>query len=246
VTITEDQMNRLTIQLFAGTALALSAPAYAEAGDISAPATATIATAPAASPAIAVAPATIGAQPVSLRTLSTLSSKTAKVGDEISLEVTQDVVVDGKLVIASGSRAFGEVTKVRHRRGWGKPGTIEARVTSVLVGGQRVALSGTIATTGQSRKKQAIRYSLIIAPFWGFWIHGTEAELPATATAMLAGDTALALASAAPAATGTPAVIASAAPAPTEGTPAIQIAAAFVSPLVEAQPIAIASSDILR
>jgi hypothetical protein len=189
-------MNRLAKPLLAGTLLALSVPALAEA-PAAAPAAPILAlpevpldlsvlAAPAAAP--------VAAQAVSLRSLGQVSSKTAKPGDAVAFEVADNVVVDGKLVIAAGSRAFGEVSQVERKRGWGKPGRIEARILYVLAGDERVALDGTIATTGESRKKKAIRTSLLIAPFCGFWIHGRDAVLPTVATAFLPGEAALALA----------------------------------------------------
>lgn len=209
-------MNR-NMPILAGAVLAVSFPAHAETMSATLPLPAAPAPTPAQLPPIVYAPAMpvlfelpaiaaaqvpaptqIAAQPVSLRTIGEVSSHTAKLGDVVSLEVAGDVLVDGKLVIPAGSRAFGEVTTVQRKRGWGKPGTIEARILYVLAGDQRVALDGTIAMTGESRKKKAIRTSLLIAPFCGFWIHGRDAVLAAATTtiAYLPGATALALASA--------------------------------------------------
>jgi hypothetical protein len=260
-------MNRLAKPLLAGTMLALSVPALAEA-PAAAPAAPILAlpdfpldlsalNAPAAAP--------IAAQAVSLRSLGELSSKTAKLGDPVAFEVADNVVVDGKLVIAAGSRAFGEVSQVQRKRGWGKPGRVEARILYVLAGDERVALDGTIATTGESRKKKAIRTSLLIAPFCGFWIHGRDAIRPAAtvATAFLPGETALALAArtvpapilasatpVAPPALASAASVAPSAPFTTSEAPlaGLLVTASYAQPAAD-QPLAtpaFVTGDILR
>jgi hypothetical protein len=61
-----------------------------------------------------------------------LSSATAHVGEEVSFEVAQDVVVGGVLVIAKGASAVGAVTEAEPRKR-GKGGKINVSVASVLL-----------------------------------------------------------------------------------------------------------------
>ena len=71
--------------------------------------------------------------PVHLKLSQTLSSATAKVGDEVSFEVTQDVVVGGLTVIAKGATAMGSVTEAETKKRMGKAGKLNVDVSSVLL-----------------------------------------------------------------------------------------------------------------
>lgn len=71
--------------------------------------------------------------PVHLKLSQTLSSATAKVGDEVSFEVTQDVVVGGLTVIAKGATATGSVTEAETKKRMGKAGKLNVDVSSVLL-----------------------------------------------------------------------------------------------------------------
>lgn len=71
--------------------------------------------------------------PVHLKLSQTLSSATAKVGDEVSFEVTQDVVVGGLTVIAKGAAATGAVTEAETKKRMGKAGKLNVDVNSVVL-----------------------------------------------------------------------------------------------------------------
>ncbi len=67
---------------------------------------------------------------VHLKLVHAISSATAHVGEEVSLEVAQDVVVNGLTVIAKGSPASGTVSEVETKRR-GKGGKVNVLVSSV-------------------------------------------------------------------------------------------------------------------
>ena len=73
---------------------------------------------------------------VRLRTLSPLSSMDNKVGDRFDLEVAEDVLLNGRVVIPRGSPAKGEITMVKKKGMWGKGGKLETRVLSVRANGR--------------------------------------------------------------------------------------------------------------
>ena len=75
---------------------------------------------------------------------STLSSKTARVGDTFTANVTESVYsTNGVVVIPEGSRVTGRVDAVVAARKGGKPGTIDVSFTQLRLpnGLSRIALS---------------------------------------------------------------------------------------------------------
>jgi hypothetical protein len=83
----------------------------------------------------------------------TLSSATAHVGEEVPLEVGQDVVIGGITVIAKGTPAVGAVTEAEPKKRMGKAGKLNVGVTSVaLANNQKIALRsyGSDQNVGQS------------------------------------------------------------------------------------------------
>ena len=63
--------------------------------------------------------------------LQTLSSTSTHLGDKVQLEVVDDVVVDGLLVIAKGAAAAGSVTEVSPKKRMGHGGVVGVSVSSV-------------------------------------------------------------------------------------------------------------------
>jgi hypothetical protein len=78
---------------------------------------------------------------VHLKLGRTLSSATAHIGEEVPLEVAQDVVVGGVTVIAKGTPAVGAVTEAEPKKRMGKAGKLNVGVTSVLLANnEKIAL----------------------------------------------------------------------------------------------------------
>ncbi len=90
---------------------------------------------------------------VHLKLDQTLSSATAHVGEEVTYEVTQDVVVGGVTVIAKGAPAIGAVTEAEPKKRMGKAGKLNVSVTSVvLANNQKIVLRSFGAEQAQDQK----------------------------------------------------------------------------------------------
>lgn len=78
---------------------------------------------------------------VLLQFQESVSTKTAKKGDQIQLRVYTDVVVDGKTLIKQDAPAIGIVESVRKPRSFGRKGELKLRLDSVRdIAGVRVPL----------------------------------------------------------------------------------------------------------
>ena len=71
--------------------------------------------------------------PVHLKLSRTLSSATAHVGEEVTFEVAQDVIVGGLTVIAKGAPGVGAVTEAEPKKRMGKAGKLNVDVNSVVL-----------------------------------------------------------------------------------------------------------------
>jgi hypothetical protein len=146
-------------------------------------ATVPVVAAPVASPLVVGDPATKGSflpqgTRIRLRTLSQLSSKDNKVGDLVDLEVAEEILLDGRVVIPRGSSASGDVSLVKKKGMWGKSGKLEARVLSITVGGRRIPVRGQVGDKGDTGTA-AVVGSILVLPLAGFFVTGTSAILPA-------------------------------------------------------------------
>ena len=126
---------------------------------------------------------------VRLRTLSQLSSQENKVGQRFDLEVAEDVLLNGRVVIPRGSPAVGDVTLVKKKGMWGKSGKLEARVLSVRANGKDIPVRGTVGDKGETGTA-AVVGSILVLPVAGFFVTGTSAVMPSGtgAMAMLESD----------------------------------------------------------
>jgi len=82
-------------------------------------------------PAASLAFALPNGIPIHLKLSKTISSATAHVGDQVELEVVEEVVVDGLCVIAKGAPAVGVVTEAEPRKRMGHGGKLGVLVKSV-------------------------------------------------------------------------------------------------------------------
>ena len=69
--------------------------------------------------------------PVSMKLGKTLSSTNAQVGDVVKFEVSEDVVVDGLLVISKGATALGVINEAEPKRALGRGGKLGVLIRSV-------------------------------------------------------------------------------------------------------------------
>jgi hypothetical protein len=66
-----------------------------------------------------------------VRVMQPISSDTAKLGDQVDLEVAEDVKVDGTVIVSKGGKAEGFVTQAMSGKLWGA-GSVTVHVGSVV------------------------------------------------------------------------------------------------------------------
>ncbi len=114
---------------------------------------------------------------VRFRTENTLSSKTTKEGERFELRSTDPVYVGSLLVIPSGSRAVGEVTRVVKKGGFGKSGKMDTRILFVVLGDQHISMSGKANDQGASGTAGTVAAAVLFWPVMPF-VSGHSAEFP--------------------------------------------------------------------
>lgn len=126
---------------------------------------------------------------IRLRTLSELSSQTAKTGQRFDLEVAEDVMLGGRVVIPRGSPAVGDIAMVKKKGMWGKSGKLEARVLYIRANGRDIPVRGTVGDKGETGTAGVVG-AIVVLPIAGFFVTGTSAVLPAGtgANALLESD----------------------------------------------------------
>lgn len=87
---------------------------------------------------------------VKIKLTTPIDSKTARVGDVVTYQVAEDVLVDGVLVLAKGSDGTGKVTKVSQAQNFGRDAKLEIDFASIK------AIDGSMVTTflGDKAKKE--------------------------------------------------------------------------------------------
>ena len=143
---------------------------------------------------LAGAPLSAGAQPASaesplvlrygtrvpMKTVQPLSSKRAHQGQRFDLEVSEDIRVEGMLVIPKGARGVGEVSRAVPKGMMGRAGKLAVRVLFVEVGGQRIRLDGVAEDKGKSGAAPVALAAPLIGVSSAFFT-GTSARIPAGA-----------------------------------------------------------------
>lgn len=101
------------------------------------------------------------------QTLDFLTSETATVGDQVKLEVDNNVIVDGAIAIAAGTPVRGSVASVNKAGRMGKSGNISIRVESTeATDGQRVRLRATKTQAEGDHTGSMIALTLIVSPLF--------------------------------------------------------------------------------
>jgi len=115
--------------------------------------------------------------PVVLSEPLTTKGKNLKVGQRVRLEVAQDVMLNGRLVIPARSPVEGVLTEVRNKGMWGKSGAIRLHINSVSINGTTIRLTGDMDTRGDTGTAGVVG-SIVVLPIAGFFVTGTSAEMP--------------------------------------------------------------------
>lgn len=138
-----------------------------------------IAPAPIAAPSSNNAMLRVGTE-VPLRLLEELTTggKKLRVGQRFRMETSAPVMVQGVVVIPTGSPAVGEITDVRNKGMWGKSGKLNARVLYVTVNGRQIRMTGGFDDKGVAGGIGAVAVSAIVFLPAGFFMTGTSAKVP--------------------------------------------------------------------
>lgn len=113
---------------------------------------------------------------IALRTVEEISSKNARKGDLVRLEVAEDLALDGRVVLQAGTPAVAELT-LAEKKGWmGRAGKLAARLLYLDLPTGPVRVRGELGDAGQSNSGVATMVSV----FTGFgFITGKSAVIPA-------------------------------------------------------------------
>lgn len=115
--------------------------------------------------------------PVMLELLSHVNSNRCHAGDMVDFRVSQDVKVNGKVVIAAGAIARGQVTYAQKNNFFGTPGEVSVVVRSVTtVDGTQIPLTST-SLSNEGNDKLAASIVVTIFCLLGFIIKGGKGEL---------------------------------------------------------------------
>ena len=178
----------LAVSLALSPAIAQTDTAQSKAGD----------TPPVAAPQRAPLPNTLlDGTAVKLRLGENLSSETSRTGDLVPFEVTEDVMVDGVVVIPKGAQAMATVTNAEPKRRMGRGGKLDVNVDSVrLADGEKAQLRAVKDTSGGGHvgamTGAMVATSLVFfpaAPLFLF-MHGKSVNIPqgTEVTAFVQGD----------------------------------------------------------
>jgi hypothetical protein len=122
--------------------------------------------------------------PVRMKLGKAISSADAKVGDEVSLEVSEDVIIDGFLVIPIGANAMGVVNEAEPKKALGRGGKLGVLVRSVRLANNDQA----VLRSGDEGKGSSSTAGVVIPV-----MHGKDITFPKgmEITAYVNGDTRL-------------------------------------------------------
>jgi hypothetical protein len=144
---------------------------------------------------------------VKLRLAENLTSATAKAGDQVPFEVTEEVDVDGVPVIAKGGQALATVTDASPKKSMGRGGKLDVNVDSVrLIDGEKLQLRAVQDNKGGGHvgamTGAMVATSIVFfpaAPLFLF-VHGKDIVIPqgTEVTAFVQGDMKLDMAKFAP------------------------------------------------
>ena len=116
--------------------------------------------------------------PIKVVTTSETNSKDAKPNDRVDFTVTEDVVVDGHVLVRLGTQALGSVVTAQKGGYMGKSGKLAVQVeTTQTVDGQTLKLRAAKGREGDDKTNSTLALSMI-SPFFLFK-KGGEAKIAA-------------------------------------------------------------------
>ncbi|HLX82968.1 MAG TPA: chitobiase/beta-hexosaminidase C-terminal domain-containing protein [Terriglobales bacterium] len=131
--------------------------------------------------------------PVPLVFVADVSSKTADVGDKLSLTLAEDLKAGNITLIKKGTPSIATVTEVDRPGVGGLPGEVFFQADSLQANGVIVRLRGYAAKEGQDKQGKALGLMFVPVVPAALFVRGTEAEIKQGArfTAFVDADTLL-------------------------------------------------------
>jgi hypothetical protein len=131
---------------------------------------------------------------VRLEFVAPISSKTAQVGDPLTLRVTDDIKVGNTVIVPRGTLADGNITFVRRTGPGGMPGTLAYQLNALHVNGTSVPLWLVEGRSGDPKVPGA-EALIPVAGTFTLFRHGKDVEVKSgiPVTAFVAADTTLPL-----------------------------------------------------
>jgi len=114
--------------------------------------------------------------PVPLTFVAPVSSKTAQIGDHVSLTLARDLLVNGVVVARRGARATGTVMLADHATYQGEPGVLQFSVDTLQLPQGTLRLRGFEELDGPNHQIKASAWNIL--PLGGAFVRGQEAEIP--------------------------------------------------------------------
>lgn len=117
---------------------------------------------------------------VRLETTQTLRSDLATPGQIVNFRVVGNVMNEGKVLIADGAIARGQIKRVTSAKGLGKAGSVEIAIDTVpTVDGQNALIrGGTLYNEGEDKETQALLLGLLVCVLF-LTTKGKNATVPA-------------------------------------------------------------------
>lgn len=110
-------------------------------------------------------------------TTEEITSKTAVEGDPLTFKVDEDVVVNGKVVIAKGTLVKGEISNAKKSGRMGKGGALSIRINSTTtVDDQKVKLRASKGKEGEDKTGTTVALVVLFGPL-GFLKKGKDAKI---------------------------------------------------------------------
>jgi len=116
--------------------------------------------------------------PVPVRLDAEISSRQNRTGDRFPITVSEDVRIEGALVIPAGSAGEGQVVHAARPGAGGKPGELILAARYVRVGDIEVRLrSFSLGASGADRSETALLTSFVAGPF-AMFVRGGAVVVP--------------------------------------------------------------------
>lgn len=92
-----------------------------------------------------------------------ISSKVFFPGDTVAMEADEDVLVNGRIVIAKGTPVKGGISYAKQGEGYGRPGELMVEAESTLaVDGQEIKLRGSLGKNGKDQTGSSAVLSILL------------------------------------------------------------------------------------